>query len=113
MAELELSDAAQQWVNVVLIWIGFGTFAGLLAKAVLPGRDPGGAMATLLIGIAGSALGLAFLSWLRPQVWGEGRLNPISPLGFFAATVGAFILLIGYRLLAACAIVQRKDDRKQ
>jgi uncharacterized membrane protein YeaQ/YmgE (transglycosylase-associated protein family) len=113
VAELEFSEAAQHCVNVVLIWIGFGTLAGLLAKAVLPGRDPGGAMATLLIGIAGSALGLAFLSWLRPQVWGDGQLNPVSPLGFFAATAGAFILLIGYRLLAACAVAQRKGDRKQ
>ena len=36
MPELELSPAAQQWVNVVLIWVGFGTLSGLLAMLVLP-----------------------------------------------------------------------------
>ena len=62
MGELELSQSAQQWVNVVLIWIGFGALAGLLAKSILPGRDPAGAVATLVIGIAGSTIGLLVLT---------------------------------------------------
>jgi len=98
ISQLELSQHAQHWVNVALIWIGFGTVAGLLAKVLLPVRQPSGSVATLLLGITGSVIGLLGLSWLQP-----GReLNPISPLGFLAATAGAFVLLIGYRLLHAC-----------
>ena len=85
MPELELSPAAQQVVNVVLIWIGFGTLAGLIAVVILPVRHPSGPIATLLLGIVGSVLGLFSLTWFfRGQA-----LNPISPLGFLAATAGA------------------------
>ncbi len=100
MFEFELSQNAQQWVNVVLIWIGFGTLAGLLAKVLLPVRQPSGPVATLLLGISGSVIGLLGLSFLR----GDRPLNPISPLGFLAATAGAFVLLIAYRLLHACFV---------
>ncbi len=97
MPELELSPAAQHWVNVVLIWIGFGALAGLLARVVLPLRRAAGPVATLVVGVAGSALGLTAFSLL-----GDGRqLNPISPVGFLAATAGALVLLLVYGLLLA------------
>ena len=35
------------WANILLTWVGFGTLVGLLAKAIMPGRDPGGSIATL------------------------------------------------------------------
>jgi uncharacterized membrane protein YeaQ/YmgE (transglycosylase-associated protein family) len=93
MAELELSPVAQQWVNVVLIWVGFGTLAGLLAMLILPIRQPSNPAATLILGITGSLLGLYCLSWLL-----QGRqFNPISPVGFLAAAAGSFLLLIAYR----------------
>lgn len=95
MPELELSPAAQHWVNVVLIWIGFGALAGLLARVVLPFRRSAGPVATLVVGVTGSALGLTAFSFLS-----EGRPpNPISPIGFLAATAGAFVLLLLYSLL--------------
>ena len=98
MPELEFSPAAQHWVNVVLIWIGFGTLAGLLARVILPARQPSGPVLTLLLGIVGSLIGLLALSLLF-----RGRqLNPISPLGFLAATAAAFLLLILYRVGRAC-----------
>ncbi len=94
MPDFELSNVAQQWINVTLIWIGFGTLAGLLARALLPGREPRGAVGTIVLGIVGSAVGLCALSWAlkRPT------FNPISPLGFFAAVGGAFVLVIVYRI---------------
>ena len=91
----ELSASAQHWVHVVLIWVGFGSLAGLLARVLLPLREPSGSFPTLTLGIAGSAVGLGVLSWAL----GGGPLNPISPLGFTAATGGAFALLVLYRLL--------------
>ncbi len=96
MPDFELSNVAQQWINVTLIWVGFGTLAGLLARALVPGREPEGAVGTVVIGIVGSAVGLCALSWAleRPT------FNPISPLGFFAAVGGAFVLVIIYRIAA-------------
>jgi len=103
MPELELSPAAQQWVNVVLIWVGFGTLSGLLATLVLPARQPSHPLVMLLVGILGSMIGLLGLSWLL-----QGRqFNPISPIGFLAATAAAILLLILYRACSACFV--KKD----
>jgi uncharacterized membrane protein YeaQ/YmgE (transglycosylase-associated protein family) len=95
--ELELSPSAQHWVNVVLLWVGFGTLAGLLARLLWPGREPASAAGTVVLGILGSAVGPLLLS----RLLGQGRFNPISPLGFLAAIGSAFVLLVGYRLLLA------------
>jgi uncharacterized membrane protein YeaQ/YmgE (transglycosylase-associated protein family) len=85
----------QQWMHELLVWVGFGTLVGLLAKAIMPGRDPGGAVATLAMGIAGTIIGCGIVSY-----FGRGHLiSPISPLGFGVATGGAFVLLFFYKLL--------------
>ncbi len=99
MGELEFSQTAQQWVNVVLIWVGFGTLAGLLAKSLLPGKEPVGAVATLVTGVVGSTIGLFLLTHFFGQLWNDRPPNPISPLGFLAATAGALAMLILYRLI--------------
>jgi uncharacterized membrane protein YeaQ/YmgE (transglycosylase-associated protein family) len=99
MGELEFSPEAQLWVNTVLIWIGFGTLVGLAAKLIMPGRDPGGAVATLAMGITGTVIGLSLLSYF----WHEELVTPISPMGFLVATAGSFILLSFYRILAGSA----------
>jgi uncharacterized membrane protein YeaQ/YmgE (transglycosylase-associated protein family) len=91
----ELSPLAQTWAHIVLIWIGFGCLAGLVARAILPLEQPSGSLATLTLGITGSAVGLGLLSWLQ----GGGPSNPIGPLGFLAAVGGAFGLLLVYHLL--------------
>jgi uncharacterized membrane protein YeaQ/YmgE (transglycosylase-associated protein family) len=94
---LELSPDAQHWVNVVLIWIGFGVLAGVLARAVLPAGDCSAWLATLTLGIVGSAVGLGVLSWAV----GDRSFNPISPIGLMAATGGAWVLLAVYRVGSA------------
>jgi uncharacterized membrane protein YeaQ/YmgE (transglycosylase-associated protein family) len=92
----EFQQLFQQWANDILVWIGFGTLVGLLAKAIMPGRDPGGAVATLVMGIGGTVIGCGLVSYfLNGQ-----RVTPISPLGLAVATGGSFILLFFYRLLA-------------
>ncbi|NUQ62890.1 MAG: GlsB/YeaQ/YmgE family stress response membrane protein [Pirellulales bacterium] len=108
MHEFQLSSAAQQWVNVVLIWVGFGTLAGLLARVLVPGREPAGAAGTIVIGILGSTAGPFALTYLlkRPD------FNPISPVGFLAAIAGAFVLLIGYRLLLAMRRPQEAEEEE-
>jgi uncharacterized membrane protein YeaQ/YmgE (transglycosylase-associated protein family) len=96
MMDVEIPESIRVWVNDILVWVGFGTLAGLLAKAVLPGRDPGGAVATVLVGIAGTIVGCGSLLFFFP----EQRPTPISPFGFLLATAGAAILLLGHRVLA-------------
>ncbi|MBN1908846.1 MAG: GlsB/YeaQ/YmgE family stress response membrane protein [Pirellulales bacterium] len=113
MGEFEFSQTAQQWVNVVLIWIGFGTLAGLLAKTVLPGRDPIGTVGTMVIGIAGSTLGLFVLTRFTQPAHPEGPLNPISPIGMLAATAGAFTLLLAYRLLIAMVVPPQPKEKEK
>jgi uncharacterized membrane protein YeaQ/YmgE (transglycosylase-associated protein family) len=105
MPDYTLSPAAQHWVNVVLIWVGFGTLAGLLATVVVPLRGSLRPFSVMVIGILGSTIGLLGLSWLFP----EHELKPISPLGFLAATIGAFVLLMAHRLGAFC-FIRHEDD---
>lgn len=76
-----------------LTWVLIGLIAGAIAKAVTPGRDPGGCIVTIVVGIAGAVLAGFLgqqLGWYRP---GEGA-------GFLAAIVGAVLILIVYRMIA-------------
>ena len=91
-----------QWQAIVerslqefLVWVGFGTIVGLTAKAIMPGKDPGGAVATLLMGIVGTVIGCGTLVFFMPSA----KVTPISLWGFVAATSGAFLLLAFYRIL--------------
>ena len=77
----------------ILAWIIIGGLAGALAKLLMPGRDPGGCIITILLGIAGAVVA----GWLGHMV---GWYNPDEGAGFVAAVVGAFILLGLYRLIA-------------
>ncbi len=74
----------------VLGWMLFGLIVGVIAKLVMPGRDPGGIFVTMLIGIVGAVLA-GFLG--RAMGWYE----PGEPAGFFMATLGAILLLFIYR----------------
>ncbi len=76
-----------------LTWIIIGLLAGAIAKAITPGRDPGGCLVTIVIGIAGAVLAGFLgqqLGWYRP---GEGA-------GFLAAIVGSILILFVYRLIS-------------
>lgn len=96
MPDAEMMRAVEQALHEFLMWVGFGTLVGLLAKAIMPGRDPGGAVATLLMGIAGSVIGCGLVMFF----WEGARVSPISMMGFAAAVAGAFLLLLFYRILA-------------
>lgn len=95
MENAQMVEFAQYWANQILVWVGFGTIVGLLAKAIMPGKDPGGAVATLAMGVAGTIIGCGVLSY----IWRGHIVSPISPVGFCVATAGAFVLLFFYKLL--------------
>ena len=88
-------DTLAEYANLALTWIGFGTVVGLTAKAVMPGRDPGGAIATVLMGIAGTLIGCAILKYFYP----DQNVQPVSLEGFTVGAGGALVLLVFYKLL--------------
>lgn len=105
MSEAEFIEILRSSINELLRWVGFGTLTGLAAKAIMPGRDPGGAVATMLTGIGGSVIGCGTVLFF----WRDASIDPISTKGFFAAVFGAFTLLFFYRLLAGSYIKETSD----
>jgi uncharacterized membrane protein YeaQ/YmgE (transglycosylase-associated protein family) len=76
----------------VLGWIVFGLIVGALAKLVMPGRDPGGIIVTMLLGMAGAVVG-GFIG--RSLGW----YGPNDTAGFFVSVLGAIVLLVLYRMV--------------
>ena len=76
----------------VLAWIVFGVIVGAIAKLLMPGRDPGGFIVTMLLGIAGALVG-GFLG--RAAGW----YGPNDPAGFLMSLFGAVVLLMLYRMI--------------
>ncbi len=76
----------------ILSWIIFGLIAGILAKIIMPGKDPGGFIITILIGIAGATVG-GFIS----TSLGYGDISGFDLRSFGIAIGGALLLLFGYR----------------
>jgi uncharacterized membrane protein YeaQ/YmgE (transglycosylase-associated protein family) len=105
--DLQFNDHTAQIINDVLVWIGFGTLVGLFAKAIMPGRDPGGALATLLMGIGGTIIGCGTVSYFA----NGKRITPISPLGFFVAAGGSFLILFFYKMLSGYFFVEGGTNR--
>jgi uncharacterized membrane protein YeaQ/YmgE (transglycosylase-associated protein family) len=69
----------------------FGLVVGVIAKLLMPGRDPGGFIITILLGIAGAVLG-GYVGRLL------GFYGPNEGAGFFMALIGAILLLVIYRM---------------
>jgi uncharacterized membrane protein YeaQ/YmgE (transglycosylase-associated protein family) len=80
----------------VLSWIIFGLIAGGIAKYLLPGKDPGGCLATMLLGIAGALIG----GFLGTHIFDWGTVTGFDLRSFGIAIVGAVLLLLVYRLLS-------------
>jgi uncharacterized membrane protein YeaQ/YmgE (transglycosylase-associated protein family) len=78
----------------ILSWIVLGLIAGILAKWIMPGKDPGGFIITILIGVAGAFVG----GWIGTQL-GIASFNGFTMQGILIATAGAIVLLILYRLI--------------
>ena len=76
----------------ILLWIVFGLVVGVVAKLIMPGRDPGGIIVTIILGVVGALLG----GWLGRVL---GLYRPGETAGFIMAVVGAIILLAVYRLV--------------
>ena len=84
------------YTELALTWIGFGVVNGLLAKAILPGRDPGGTIITMILGLGGSLIGTSIYAYAG----GDHIRDMISPIGFGIAIGGAIVLLLAHRLFS-------------
>lgn len=78
----------------IIGWAIFGIIVGAIAKLLMPGRDPGGLLVTMLLGIAGAVVA-GFIG--RALGWYE----PGQAAGFIMATLGAILLLFVYRKMSA------------
>ena len=76
----------------ILSWILFGLVIGIIAKLLMPGRDPGGFIVTILLGIAGALLG-GFIGRAM------GFYGPNEPAGWIISILGAIVLLALYRMM--------------
>jgi uncharacterized membrane protein YeaQ/YmgE (transglycosylase-associated protein family) len=77
----------------IIGWIFFGLIVGIVGKLLMPGRDPGGFIITILLGIAGALVG-GFVGRAL-GMYGEG-----DPVGFLMAVAGSIIFLLLYRAIA-------------
>jgi uncharacterized membrane protein YeaQ/YmgE (transglycosylase-associated protein family) len=80
----------------ILSWILLGLIVGLLAKWIMPGRDPGGIIVTMLLGIAGALVGGAIASLI-----GLGNVTGINLGSIIIAVLGAILILALYRRFTA------------
>jgi uncharacterized membrane protein YeaQ/YmgE (transglycosylase-associated protein family) len=79
----------------IIAWIVVGLIAGILAKWVMPGPDPGGIITTILIGIIGALVG----GFVSNSLLGGPGVAGINLTSILVATLGAIILLVIYRLI--------------
>lgn len=75
----------------IIGWLVFGAIVGVIAKFLMPGRDPGGWIITILLGIAGSFVG----GFLASTVMGRQE----QTAGWIGSIIGAMVLLLIYRLI--------------
>lgn len=81
----------------VLSWILFGLIAGAIAKFIMPGKDPGGCIGTIIIGILGALIG----GFIGTELLDFGTVTGFNVRSFGIAILGAIVLLSLYRLLLA------------
>lgn len=79
----------------LLSWIVFGLIAGAIAKFLMPGKDPGGCIVTIIVGVVGALLGGFLATWL-----GYGGISGFDLRSFFIAVLGSLLLLILWRLIS-------------
>ena len=79
----------------IIAWIIFGLIAGIIAKFIMPGRDGGGFIITVILGIIGAVVG----GWLATMFGVGGDVTGFNLPSFLVAVVGAIVVLAIYRMV--------------
>ncbi|MCH2183130.1 MAG: GlsB/YeaQ/YmgE family stress response membrane protein [Mariniblastus sp.] len=98
-----------EYANHGLTWVGFGAVVGLVAKAIMPDRDPGGPIALMVMGMAGALIGCALSRYFFP----EQLTEPISLTGLTLGGGSALTVLILYRILGRQLASEARDARRR
>jgi len=77
----------------IFAWIAFGLVVGIAAKLLVPGRDPGGVIVTISLGVIGALIG----GWVGRQI---GFYQEREVAGFLMSVIGAVMVLVAYRYAA-------------
>ena len=83
-----------------IVWLIVGLIAGALARLLMPGRDPMGIIATILLGIVGSIVG-GLVSW---AIWGSDTRG-FQPAGILLSILGAIVVLFLWRMMKSRSTV--------
>jgi uncharacterized membrane protein YeaQ/YmgE (transglycosylase-associated protein family) len=83
-------------IGALIWWIIVGLIAGVIAKLIMPGRDPGGFIITIILGIVGAIIG----GWILTNLLHIGTAGTTFGWTIIAGVIGAIILLAIYRLVA-------------
>jgi len=83
-----------------IAWLIVGLIAGALARLIMPGRDPMGIIATILLGIVGSIIG-GLVSW---AIWGSDTRG-FQPGGILLSILGAIVVLVLWRMMKSRSTV--------
>lgn len=78
----------------IISWIVFGLIAGIIAKMIMPGKDPGGFIITIILGIVGAVVG----GWIATAL-GYGTVDGFNFGSFVVAVLGAIVVLVLYRAI--------------
>ena len=90
-----LSSRRKEEVLGIIAWIIFGLIAGIIAKLIMPGRDPGGCIITMLLGVAGAFVG----GFLYRLLTGREVFFQFDLGSLVVAVLGAVVILAVYRLI--------------
>jgi uncharacterized membrane protein YeaQ/YmgE (transglycosylase-associated protein family) len=95
LAHLSQTSSGEEDEMSIIAWIVLGLIAGAIAKWVMPGRDPGGCIVTIIIGIVGALLG----GWLSTLLGYGGLGGQLDWRNLIIATLGSIVLLLIWRIL--------------
>src|SRR3954464_11304569 len=91
----------------IFAWIIFGLIAGAVAKLLMPGRDPGGWIITMLLGIVGAFVG----GFIGRAIWGSAGVTGFNAASFGLAVLGSIVLLFIYRMMVGRRSTPATRDR--
>jgi uncharacterized membrane protein YeaQ/YmgE (transglycosylase-associated protein family) len=110
---VQLPESARSGVEYVVVWIGFSTIVGLLAKGIMFGKARTATSVTIILGWLGTIIGWSIASIytdVLSNIKGDWKQKLLTPATFLIAVFGALILLFFHKLLSGRFGVEKEKD---